>query len=224
MFFIQSFVKKKKLMMSSQPCFKRTVLNKVDEIDRDGIYNIISKSIQLFEKLNSPYQDIYKQNFYNIDIYNDKLTHLSSILRYRIKIDLPERIFIFPNNDNLNKLSESNIEHIYDIQILSNMESVNESLVRRTILWITYLSMFSLKQNNFIQYFSNKKQEIVKEDKKEIVEEDKNVCIICFENEITHIIIPCGHMILCSICCNKELKLCPICRKDIDKCIKVYQK
>ena len=209
--------------------FNRDVLNKVDEIDRNGIYNIISKSIQLLEKLNNAHRDIYNNNYYNIDIYKDKLTHKSNILRYRIKINIPERIFIFPNNDNLNKLSESNIAHIYDIQISSFMENVNETLVRRTVLWITYLSIFAIKQNNFMMYMSPKymyKQEIMKEeDKKEIVEEeDKNVCIICFENEITHIIIPCGHMILCSICCNKKLNICPICRKDIDKCIKVYHK
>jgi hypothetical protein len=46
-------------------------------------------------------------------------------------------------------------------------------------------------------------------------------CIICFENQINVILLPCAHLALCSSCA-KNLMSCPICRESIQSTIVVY--
>jgi hypothetical protein len=46
-------------------------------------------------------------------------------------------------------------------------------------------------------------------------------CIICFENQINVILLPCAHLALCSRCA-KNLMNCPICRESIQSTIVVY--
>ena len=53
--------------------------------------------------------------------------------------------------------------------------------------------------------------------------EDAHMCKICMENEICFVFIPCGHLITCENCAvNRDLKNCPICRKQITKRVKTY--
>ncbi|XP_068681658.1 tumor susceptibility gene 101 protein-like [Montipora foliosa] len=51
-------------------------------------------------------------------------------------------------------------------------------------------------------------------------------CIICMEKKSDSVLIPCGHLGVCLRCAN-ELKrtttVCPVCRKNIDQVIRVYQ-
>ncbi len=47
-------------------------------------------------------------------------------------------------------------------------------------------------------------------------------CPICFEKNTTiSILIPCGHYV-CYNCSQKNLNICPFCRKNIDE-IKIYE-
>ena len=53
--------------------------------------------------------------------------------------------------------------------------------------------------------------------------EDAHMCKICMENEICFAFIPCGHLITCENCAvNGDLKICPMCRKQITKRLKTY--
>lgn len=48
-------------------------------------------------------------------------------------------------------------------------------------------------------------------------------CIVCWDEERTHACVPCGHYVLCSDCAyDFSHKQCPICRKNVDQIIKIF--
>ncbi|KAI3726810.1 hypothetical protein L1987_66616 [Smallanthus sonchifolius] len=49
----------------------------------------------------------------------------------------------------------------------------------------------------------------------------KTTCRICYEGEINTLLLPCRHLILCSIC-SEKCQECPICRAIIKKRLPVY--
>lgn len=49
----------------------------------------------------------------------------------------------------------------------------------------------------------------------------KKECNICMDADSDTVFMPCRHMCACATCADK-LATCPICRKHIDHCIKVY--
>ena len=49
-----------------------------------------------------------------------------------------------------------------------------------------------------------------------IFEKQELICVICLENKIEVINLPCGHFKTCKMCSNK-MKLCPICRQTIER-------
>ncbi|KAF5730250.1 hypothetical protein HS088_TW20G00623 [Tripterygium wilfordii] len=55
----------------------------------------------------------------------------------------------------------------------------------------------------------------------ERLQNEKVLCRVCFEREISMVLLPCRHRILCSICCEK-CKKCPICRVAIEERLPVY--
>ncbi|KAL4281195.1 hypothetical protein GQ457_03G012860 [Hibiscus cannabinus] len=55
----------------------------------------------------------------------------------------------------------------------------------------------------------------------ERLQNEKVLCRVCFEREISVVLLPCRHRILCSTCCEKCGK-CPICRVSIEKRLPVY--
>lgn len=48
-------------------------------------------------------------------------------------------------------------------------------------------------------------------------------CIICCDNSINAVFVPCGHYCCCHICAKKCKKKCPICRKKYKIIQKVYK-
>jgi hypothetical protein len=56
---------------------------------------------------------------------------------------------------------------------------------------------------------------------------DKDACIICQENKIDNVFIPCGHMCSCTPCATRMSQTgnnkCPLCRKDVMSMFKVYK-
>ena len=53
--------------------------------------------------------------------------------------------------------------------------------------------------------------------------EEERLCKICMENQISFVFIPCGHFITCENCAvNGDLKICPMCRKQIIKRLKTF--
>ncbi|XP_022736733.1 uncharacterized protein LOC111289728 isoform X2 [Durio zibethinus] len=55
----------------------------------------------------------------------------------------------------------------------------------------------------------------------ERLQNEKVLCRVCFEREISVVLLPCRHRILCSTCCEKCRK-CPICRVSIQERLPVY--
>lgn len=66
--------------------------------------------------------------------------------------------------------------------------------------------------------------EFIKTGVKEMVgpEVKQNSCTICFQNEITHCFVPCGHT-FCNTCItSSQTNKCMTCRADIQKTIKIF--
>lgn len=55
----------------------------------------------------------------------------------------------------------------------------------------------------------------------ERLQNEKVLCRVCFEREISVVLLPCRHRVLCSTCCEK-CKKCPICRLSIEERLPVY--
>lgn len=55
----------------------------------------------------------------------------------------------------------------------------------------------------------------------ERLQNEKVLCRVCFEGEISVVLLPCRHRILCSKCCEK-CKKCPICRVSIEERLPVF--
>lgn len=56
-------------------------------------------------------------------------------------------------------------------------------------------------------------------------EESDNLCIMCMENKIDGIIMPCGHVAACTACLEKwfeKHKNCPVCRHEQSEFLKIY--
>jgi hypothetical protein len=52
-------------------------------------------------------------------------------------------------------------------------------------------------------------------------EEMKASCPICYENNVTHVLLPCGHT-LCDNCKKKVLSSCYLCRASVNKINKIF--
>ncbi|XP_004299237.1 PREDICTED: uncharacterized protein LOC101293200 [Fragaria vesca subsp. vesca] len=55
----------------------------------------------------------------------------------------------------------------------------------------------------------------------ERLQNEKVLCRVCFEGDISVVLLPCRHRVLCSSCCDK-CKKCPICRVSIEERLPVY--
>ncbi|KAG2303202.1 hypothetical protein Bca52824_031853 [Brassica carinata] len=55
----------------------------------------------------------------------------------------------------------------------------------------------------------------------ERLQNEKVLCRVCFEKEISLVLLPCRHRVLCRICSDKCTK-CPICRVAIEERLPVY--
>jgi hypothetical protein len=60
--------------------------------------------------------------------------------------------------------------------------------------------------------------------KKEIAKKEEDLCVICMDSSMTHIMVPCGHYVACGPCSEKITNNpCPICRKPISTTMRVYK-
>ncbi|KAG8469898.1 hypothetical protein KFE25_006353 [Diacronema lutheri] len=48
-------------------------------------------------------------------------------------------------------------------------------------------------------------------------------CCICLEHAIDSVFVPCGHQVACGRCAQ-QCETCPICRAEIERCLKVFHK
>ena len=58
----------------------------------------------------------------------------------------------------------------------------------------------------------------------EIASEERDQCKICFHYKINTVLIPCGHLCICSDCSEKlTKKVCPVCNTSVQMVVKTYQ-
>ncbi|XP_040387522.1 E3 ubiquitin-protein ligase LRSAM1 isoform X2 [Cygnus olor] len=51
--------------------------------------------------------------------------------------------------------------------------------------------------------------------------DEKSECVVCMEQEAQTVFLPCGHVCCCQTCC-KQLRACPLCRKDITQHVRIF--
>eukprot|EP00980_Cylindrotheca_fusiformis_P019543 scaffold6774_cov91-Cylindrotheca_fusiformis.AAC.6 len=57
---------------------------------------------------------------------------------------------------------------------------------------------------------------------------DRGCCIICMDNEKSHAVVPCGHLVFCDDCAVQAASapsnrsMCPICRKEVVMVIRIF--
>lgn len=54
------------------------------------------------------------------------------------------------------------------------------------------------------------------------VEPKYSDCVICKNKKKTHGLFPCAHLCVC-VDCSKNLKICPICRENVQQIIRIYE-
>ena len=57
-------------------------------------------------------------------------------------------------------------------------------------------------------------------------DDEKGLCVVCQDTKADHVVIPCGHLVLCKECVNDldtEMKsTCVLCRANVTNIIKIY--
>jgi hypothetical protein len=98
------------------------------------------------------------------------------------------------------------------------------------------VKQFKKKTQSMSQYSSipnsDLAQKLLQEQEKreqlqEVIEEKESQtrCLICEEEEINVVCIPCGHLIMCHQCSNKLTKKeCPSCRQQVQTFVKVFKR
>ncbi|XP_066836627.1 E3 ubiquitin-protein ligase LRSAM1 isoform X2 [Anser cygnoides] len=51
--------------------------------------------------------------------------------------------------------------------------------------------------------------------------DEKSECVVCMEQEAQTVFLPCGHVCCCQTC-GKQLRACPLCRKDITQHVRIF--
>eukprot|EP00927_Polykrikos_kofoidii_P038199 TRINITY_DN3249_c0_g1_i1.p1 TRINITY_DN3249_c0_g1~~TRINITY_DN3249_c0_g1_i1.p1 ORF type:complete len:244 (-),score=39.42 TRINITY_DN3249_c0_g1_i1:331-1008(-) len=52
---------------------------------------------------------------------------------------------------------------------------------------------------------------------------EESVCVICLTDQASHIIVPCGHLVLCGECCSQPIHTCPLCRQTCQHKLRVFK-
>ncbi|XP_035840065.1 uncharacterized protein LOC110918710 isoform X4 [Helianthus annuus] len=62
---------------------------------------------------------------------------------------------------------------------------------------------------------------IISQQEYETLQNEKVLCRVCYERELSVVLLPCRHWVLCSKC-SEKCKKCPICRVNIDERLLVH--
>eukprot|EP00927_Polykrikos_kofoidii_P042922 TRINITY_DN3698_c0_g2_i1.p1 TRINITY_DN3698_c0_g2~~TRINITY_DN3698_c0_g2_i1.p1 ORF type:complete len:214 (-),score=26.51 TRINITY_DN3698_c0_g2_i1:420-1061(-) len=52
---------------------------------------------------------------------------------------------------------------------------------------------------------------------------EEPVCVICLTEHASHMIVPCGHLVLCEECCSQPIHSCPVCRQSCQRKLRVFR-
>lgn len=52
---------------------------------------------------------------------------------------------------------------------------------------------------------------------------ERNKCVVCYDRSPVHACVPCGHLVLCSLCYSTfKPTLCPVCNQQANDVIKIF--
>ena len=66
-------------------------------------------------------------------------------------------------------------------------------------------------------------QDLIRSRQNKEKSDDDKQCVICMDKPKEYACIPCGHLSLCGQCKDRFDYRCPLCRRDCDSVIKIYQ-
>jgi hypothetical protein len=52
---------------------------------------------------------------------------------------------------------------------------------------------------------------------------EEPVCVVCLTERASYVIVPCGHLALCSDCCSHPIHQCPLCRHFCEQKLRVFR-
>jgi hypothetical protein len=53
--------------------------------------------------------------------------------------------------------------------------------------------------------------------------EETPTCVICLDEEASHVMVPCGHLALCADCCSLPLSACPVCMQSCEHKMRLFK-
>ncbi|CAF1080286.1 unnamed protein product [Rotaria sp. Silwood1] len=133
-------------------------------------------------------------------------------IREKNETGMHEQVSTIPNAAQ----SEQNRTDV-DVNILSQ-SLTNESTSSQSSINSTSKS---INNSNERETQTNKQITTINDRSQSIDSQPSNLCVLCLTEAKQLACIPCGHMATC-VACGHSLRLCPICRREIDAFIRIY--
>ena len=83
------------------------------------------------------------------------------------------------------------------------------------------IERLEVENQNLMESWKNAEGRILNLSSEVEKEKDLRICIICMDEEISHVFLPCGHAICCKNCIN-NIQKCPNCRKNVCNSVMLY--
>jgi hypothetical protein len=131
-------------------------------------------------------------------------------------------------------------KYIYNNQIVlyqkqAELERIRQETIKQEALKQEYIRQETIRQQAIRQEVINKR--IIEANKRETDKlnipeikknesnplSDQDECKICMEYTQNAVIVPCGHMLCFEGKCKDEIKVCHMCRRPIEKIIKMHK-
>ena len=113
------------------------------------------------------------------------------------------------------------------LRIVTNQQNVNAELTERERMQRDTESDATDEENVTLNLRSRYVARISSPPRKaSLVQDQENMlCVVCQDRDKCIIILPCRHLCLCSVCSDiiqRELGVCPICRENVGRTMKIY--
>ena len=180
-----------------------------------------------FKKMDDFYQPLSVQaarKNMNNSRMNDARRIYNNSMRYVIDLNQEKELKQTEAEDK-KKLEEKirkEIQEDFEKQIRREMEvqiDQANALHRQKLLEIENEKKLLLNLVNLKDDTAKKNSEQDKEEKKV---KEENSCVVCMDNDISIICVPCGHLCLCGKCAE-NLSTCPMCKTVVTKMQKIYK-
>jgi len=99
-------------------------------------------------------------------------------------------------------------------QVKKQLQALESSKLRQEVMALTW------KETQELEMALEKSLEVVRQ-RKEVLLKSKLECKVCLENETDTVFLECGHQCCCGVCA-KELKQCPLCRREISRVVTIF--